>query len=206
MQIRDAKIEDLEQIVNIHIDNFNKNELSIILGRVFVKKFYKECIEDKNVSLLILEDNNIVKALSTTFFDYEEFEIRYKKAILKDFFKVVCLNVLNIKKLYIIARTILGKGKLKERLPNKNIYKFYMGSVVIDKKYQNDLAVVVGFHKAYKENIEKMKNHSKIFWGSLRISNQAAIKLTKMYGLNIYGEEKQYPENIYILIHNSELN
>lgn len=195
---RQGEMADLKGIVELHLRNFNNNELSIILGKKPIETFYKKILQNKNTSLKIVEKNGTIRALSIAFFKYTEFEREYKKTATKALIKLLAKNVLNIKKILFITKTVISRNIIKKNIPNE-IYDYHIGSIIIDKNSRDDINITKKFFCIYEENLKSLSQANKHYWGSCRISNKAPLRISKKYGMRNITEIKSYPENIYIM-------
>ncbi len=196
--IKTANIIDLESIVELHMQNMDKKELSMILGENFVRTFYKLILQRKDTNInLVIYDNNVV-AFSVIFLNYSGFETDFKKRAIIHLFKFLLENILSFSSLLNLYKTIKTK-KLKNFIP-EDIYNYHVGVFIIDNKHRRNEVVRNEFIEAYKDNIVKLKSVSSKFWGCFRVSNKGVIKLVKMVGMLKMVEMPCYPEKIIISI------
>ncbi|HJZ23002.1 MAG TPA: hypothetical protein VJ201_00955, partial [Candidatus Babeliales bacterium] len=81
--IREAKEEDVDALVTLHVNNMNKNELSMLLGVDVIREFYLYSIRDPHATVMILEDSNFVVAVSIIYTRYDLFTKKFKKMLVR---------------------------------------------------------------------------------------------------------------------------
>lgn len=195
--IREATKIDLEQLVKIHCDNFDKNELSMILGKEFIYIFYEQLLVDDNVLIKVVEIDNEIKALSILFFKYSiTSKLLSQKMITKVFLRIIYLSIrLDFKKIIQIIKSSKSK-KIDGFIPNQG-YDYHLGVIIIDEFARKDIKVLKEFKKMYQENCKLLMEKSNgTFWGSTRESNINMIKILKK--TENYKEGiliNSYPEN-----------
>jgi len=200
--IREATIDDLNNLIQLHLNNFNEKELSIMLGKSFIKIFYECVLIDKSANINVVVIDNKIVAFSTVFFNYSLFEKEFQKKTIFIFLKFFFENFYKIEKLNILYKTIATK-KFKEFVDIKT-YDYYVGTFIIDKAYTEIPMVAIEFIKAYSKNIKMLSEYSSTFWGSCRISNQRSLRLLESKGMKSIIEMDSFPENILITIKEKE--
>ena len=194
--IRVARKEDLSVLTELHYNNFHSNELSIILGKKFIKRFYEECLNDRNVVINVVECDAKVVAYAVMFFKYGEFEKRFKY---KSAFAVIGLVLRFEFQLIKKIIKILKSKNIKNIIPDP-VYDFHAGATLLDKDSRDNPVAIRYYLKLLEENFQTLDNNGKSgFWGSTRESNKGPMHFSKKWGLKpVLG--KAYPENIVYLI------
>ncbi|WP_375752282.1 hypothetical protein [Vibrio sp. HN007] len=196
--IRKANINDLDRLVEIHMQNFDGNELSIILGRNFVRNFYKLILSDCNSNINVVVINDVISAFSTVFLKYSDFE---KKIKIKSFTSILFFlirHIFNLKKIQSVYKS--AKTKKFSNYLDIDTYDFYVGAFVIDISYSEKPIVAIELSKAYARNIKLLEKYSSTYWGSCRVSNNKSLRMLKSKGMSSILEIESYPENIYLAI------
>lgn len=196
--IRKANIDDLDNLVELHLNNFDEKELSVILGKSFVRIFYETILTNKFTNINVVVIDNKIVAFSTIFFKYSLFEKIFKKKIIFIFLKFLFINFYKIKKINLIYKTVTTKNFHK--FIHQETYDYHIGTFLLDKTYSEIPIVAIEFIKAYSENIKLMNEHSSTYWASCRISNHKSLRLLKNKGMGFIIEMNSFPENILITI------
>ena len=199
MTILNAYLEDLDYLANLHEKHFHKDELSIQLGINFISEFYRLCIVDDKVSVLVLKKDDKTIGISIVFFKYSQFSKMYSKKIAAKLIKlfISLFFQLKWKKIYNILRSAISSN-FKKYVP-KNIYDFHIGSIILDKKYRLDPKSLVMFGKMFSKNIELLESKAiSGIWGSCLESNTASLNFMKGKGLDDNKLCESYPEPIFV--------
>ncbi len=199
VQIRVAGAHDLDNLVALHLQNFNPNELSVMLGRKFIREFYCEAIKDEQVVLKVMLVNRALVSCSMILFNYVVFEKNLRRRSLLPMLKLLfkSLMLLRLKKITGILSNVL-KNKLRRRL-DPEVYNYLVGAFIIDKQHAHEPVVIINFIKMLKENINLLKAKSpKGFWASCRESNTASSRLLKDTGMKESFRMNLFPEDIIV--------
>ncbi|HBY55533.1 MAG TPA: hypothetical protein DEG23_01790 [Coxiellaceae bacterium] len=194
--IREAKEEDVDVLVTLHVNNMNKNELSMLLGVDVIREFYLYSIRDPHATVMILEDSNFVVAVSIIYTRYDLFTKKFKKMLVRYFLLNFYRYIRNYKNLLVILRKF-WMGDLSKKVPH-HIYNFHVGLFILDKKARENCQLVVEFVQMYRDNVKKLQQYSSNYWGSCYCSNSASKRLMEDQGMSFFIRSPSYPEDIYI--------
>ncbi|KHD07301.1 hypothetical protein PN36_17510 [Candidatus Thiomargarita nelsonii] len=199
-----AKKSDLSMLVDLHDRNFDDKEFSKFLGKKFIYKFYELAIDDNHTRILVVRKNNKVVAFSLVFEKYSIFLKKYQRRVLFDlvFLFLSKLAKLSIKFFIEFYKNVSSKNFLS--VVDKKCYDYYVGSVVVDCNSRNDFQVTTRFLEIYKDNVELIKKSGNCCWGSCRVSNSKAIRLSNTVGLRPTHIIRSYPENIQIVMYSDK--
>lgn len=201
INVRSADLDDLDRIVLLHMESYDENELSVVLGRGFVRAFYRLCITDPQVRVRVVDSGgNSVVGLSVVFFNYSVFEARYKAKALPLFALSAAGMLLRFRlsRLVHTFKSICSRG-LKEHLDCPARYDSYVGSFILDAKFKDQPAIVVAFIKMVADNVRQLSKTAKAgIWGSCRESNQASLRILKDRGMKNVVKVKAFPEDIFL--------
>lgn len=201
VMIRKPESADIEELVKLHLRNFDKSELSVILGKRFVRLFYAQAVESPRAVLKIVEKQGRIAAVSMYFVDYGEFEKSFKRA---SFFPVLSfflssLLTLRLDQLILAGRAVASR-KVRH-LIDKRIYDFYLGVFIVDQEFRTDHEVVIAFYKALSENVKELEEKSEAgYWGSCRISNRSSCGLLESKKLKRAATIDAFPEAVAVYI------
>lgn len=200
--IRDATIEDLAALVELHINNFDKNELSQILGHRFIKAFYSLLLSEKHANILVILFEGKIVATTMVFTQLSKFESSFKYKTLLLALMYLSKNIFNIKKIIHFIKSVTSK-KSTHFVP-KEIYDYCVATFIIDKPYRKNSLVREEFFQGYDKNISFLKTHTNSYWGSCRVSNQGSLRILQRSGMGKVVKMESFPEDIYIAIKKEE--
>tara|TARA_B100002052_G_C15877201_1_gene597535 strand:- start:34 stop:654 length:621 start_codon:yes stop_codon:yes gene_type:complete len=199
--ITEAKIEDIYMLTSLHLNNYHSNELSMQLGENFISELYRLCIEQANVSILILKRDIQIQGVSVVFFHFSEFE----KIFMRRMIFRLSNRLLNLllerkwKKFLSLIRTAISLN-FKKYVP-KRIYNYHIGSLILDKQQRSDPMTLVLFERMFTKNIEILQSKATDgIWGSCYESNTPSFNFMKGKGLNENILCNAYPERVYVNI------
>jgi hypothetical protein len=200
---RNAAITDIDKLVELHLSNFNDNELSIILGKNFIYEFYTLCLNRSDVLIRVIElGNGQLASSSAIFYKYSEFENRFRQKVKGTFIRTlfVFASHFKFKKIIFIFKTLFSRN-LKTVINDSRIFDCYVGSFIIAKEYRHEPPIVMAAYKMLSANITTLKQFSfSGIWGSVRISNNASLRVIQSLGMNDISKVKSFPEEIYVCI------
>jgi hypothetical protein len=200
MRVDVANIEDLEEIVALHISNYDPNELSIFLGEPYIRCFYKIIIKSKEIDILVVrEESDKVICISVAFYRYLMFRIIYKKEIAK----LLLFDILKscfyfsgwIRIIQILKRL---KHDILKNIPGES-HNHHLGSLIIDKHYRDNIHAVILFTKVLRKNFLELIGKG-TFWASANINNDKSIALLQSLGLRKLYIVNAFPLDIQDLI------
>lgn len=199
--IRKPEPADIEELVRLHLRNFDKNELSVILGERFVRLFYTQAVADPQAVLKIVEKQGRIAAVSMYFVDYGRFERAFTKA---SFFPVLGFFLRSLLSLRLDQLISAGKAAASRKvrhLIDKRIYDFYLGVFIVDQEFRTDHEVVIAFYKALSENVKELEEKSEAgYWGSCRISNRSSCGLLESKKMRRSATVDAFPEAVAVYI------
>jgi hypothetical protein len=204
-ECRNATMADLDNIVKLHIDNFDSKELSSIIGKKFVRVFYQLSItagSDVSVKVLSSETGQIA-AISLVYFKYSAFEKVFRKNALLPFMMSVVRKFLKFEwnEIRFILRSIFSRN-FHTYINNEGVYDHYIGSLIIGKENRANPPIIIAAYKMFSENVKRLKaSSSNGVWASVRVSNAPSLKMMADQGLKENVTVKAFPEDISICIY-----
>jgi len=207
---RNASITDLDSIVDLHYTNFDSKELSSILGKRFIRSFYRLCITSgPEVSVKVIKsDTGHIAAVSMVFFRYTHFEKVFKKRAILPFLISITNNILKFqwKELWFLLNNISARN-FHSYVGNNDIYDHYIGSLIIGKENKTNPPVIIAAYKMFSENVKRLKDHcSEGVWASVRISNKPSLKMMFDQGLKDVIQVPVITEDVLICIYRKPKN
>jgi len=206
--IREANIDDIDDIVELHYNNMDKNDLSIILGKRFICEFYKTMIKDESVlvKVILAKDGDKIVSVSSAFTSYSKFQKSLKRVLLKPLMILILnkLFTMRFMDIYHLFKSIISKNYVDIL---KDDADYHLGLIVVDKNFIRDIDTLKQFRKMFDDNGSYLASMSPDgrYWGSTRVNNITAKNLLEK---NIYLVDKHtmssYPEDIIIYIFKRE--
>lgn len=202
---RNATLADLDNIVGLHIDNFDSKELSSIIGKKFIRVFYQLSIEagsDVLVKVLASETGQI-SAISLVFFKYSSFEKVFRRKALLPFTLSIFGKFLKLQwnEIKFILRSIFSR-KFYTYINNEGVYDHYIGTLIIGKENRAKPPIIIAAYKMFSENVKVLKaSSSDGVWASVRVSNAPSLKMMTDQGLNEIVTVRSFPEDISLCIY-----
>lgn len=198
IEIREARLDDLAEIVALHCTNYSANDFSMILGPYFIKAFYRQIIETPSslMSLVVVEGH--IAALSVSFSAYGDFETKFQKNI-----RWILLSSLAGMVLTLRFRRLVLVGKiiwcsLRKDTSNLSSYDQHLGSIIVDKTYRGDMRVFDAFYRVLVNNMNQLVDTYGSCWGSCRVGNSPVVQLLKSLHFKELGQWRSYPEDIVV--------
>lgn len=193
-----ATLEDIDNLVELHLRNFDDNEMSKILGVDAIKKYYWSIIQSPYSNCTLLKHNNIAYAVLVAYSNFSKFEVVLKRSLLACVIRELARSMLtfNLSRIWIIISNYV-KPSLKREIPAE-IYDSSIGAVILDKDCNKNALLVKCFVEEYRALVNQLKS-SKGCWTSVRASNRSMINLIKSAGLVESVGVDAKPEKILIL-------
>ena len=198
MVVRDATEGDLDTIVDLHLANFDRNELSSILGRRFVRAFYAQAIADRDAIVKVVDRAGAIAGLSLIFFRYGAFEERFRKAARASFVGFALQRIVRADFGAVVRalRAALSRKNVRVEPP---LFDAYLGSLALDAGVRKDMRVVTAFYRMIRDNAALLRDRSPAgFWASCRESNAASERALKILGMHEIALVSAYPEAVRI--------
>jgi hypothetical protein len=134
--LRKMSNEHIDEVVRIHETSWDKKELSVKLGREFIKLFYSSIVQSKFAFGFVYVFNNKVIAYATGFVDYQAFNALFKKKnhylLLKILTKAIFQNRLKFGDLI----NLLNDNKKFIKTKYK---KHHLGALALANEYKGTL-------------------------------------------------------------------
>jgi hypothetical protein len=197
--VRDATGADVDALADLHLANFDADELSSILGRRFVRAFYSQAIADGDVVVRVVESGGRLVALSVVFHRYRAFESRFRARGRVAFarFAVAALVRGRVREIVRALRAAASRRLLDHVDPR--IADAYLGAIVLDAAYRKDAAVITAFFRVLRDNAAALRARSPDgFWASARASNVPSARALQMVRMEEAAVVPAYPEAIRI--------
>ena len=158
----------LNQLVELHRNELQENDLSVALGPVFIRGFYQELIHSPHGKIFVdIKDNN-VRSLVCVFFDYTKFNQIYKKKF-RFGLMLSCIS-----KPYLIVPLI--RQLVSSLCVSVSCHDSHLGMIIIDSSIPRTPELVKTFRRNVKKGFDCLKDygHSRV-WGSTRCDNIPTI-------------------------------
>lgn len=184
-------------LIDIHMQSFNKDELSIILGKELVSDFYKAIIfsDQGNISLFFFESR--LMGFFVYFKNYSKFKMNFSiNNLLRP--SLVFKLLRNFSKIISHFVVIFSQAKIP-----KNIYDNYLGAIAIRSENSARLEVFKTLMKHYDEIVHKFYGNN--CWGSCREDNKAANLLLQKCGLKLKSQHGWNPKVLFYVSENFEV-
>jgi hypothetical protein len=174
---RIATLNDLDQLVELHMKNFDANEFSMRLGEPFVRQFYEHALKSENTRIMVgtgSEGNIFCFAIGFTAF--RAFQSKIRKSMLLP----LALHILSklvrgqIREAFSITAYALEKPAA---IPSE-IVDHHIGLISLDKTSGKTPARIIFFFKLFSDTVQFVKSASgDRCWTSVFADNQASIRL-----------------------------
>lgn len=199
--IRNAHMEDIDQLAELHLLNANPYDLSAVLGLGFVKKFYAACLKDPDTTIkLIINNAGDIIGSSVVFFSYRRFLKRYKKSVLPRLVARLAKLALTLrlnKLRYIFS--LLQNIDFSAFFHDYSTYDKHVGYFFLDRKSRSDTSATIAFFNALNSNIQSLLNSaSSGVWGSTFSCNKPTIRTLKLLGFLEIARIKSHNKEIVV--------
>ncbi len=199
--LRKLELFDIEQIVELHYKSFGENELSIKLGKEFIRIFYESILNSGYSFGYVYVIENKIIAFAMGINDYERFNAYFKSNNLYNILKLIILKLFTFS---ISINTILnaiidGKKYTKLRMSN-----CHLGALGKDLEFEDILVSKKAIRECVGKVIDTFLSSDMNFcWSVCDKSNVGMIKLHYELGFALINEVKQFGRTISVFAINN---
>lgn len=188
MKIRALSLNDVESVVQIHLNTFEGFFLTN-LGKRFLNLYYRSCIKNENLTIGVgfyLENNELIGFAIGSRQSKGYYKMIIKTNILAFFMEAILILVTNP---IALIRLLKNLEKVKNEEDNGNYCELL--SIGVQKQFEGN-----GYGKSLLERFEQVayyKGVQKITLTTDLINNDRALQFYKKMGYEIFYKFKTYP-------------
>jgi len=179
-----VNIDMLSQLIDLHVTNFDKTELSLLLGPRFIKEFYIVLINSKHAVINGIYSGEKLIGVVCLIRDNSKFN---KELILK-YIKLIPLLIIDIKKMYYITNSLLKPLPVFQD-------RTYWAVTIIDYPFRMNKSAIECLYEILSSEIGEHK-----YWASVREGNYQSKNMINRFGFKYSKTINRKPENIEIYL------
>jgi len=169
--------KNLEKIVSIHLSSFHEDELSMVLGKKFVERFYRSILSSDVAHIVIIREDEEIKSFMVYFTDYITFMKEFRSTLeisQIDFFRLVSNLHLIFNYLWI--------NMIIPRIIPPAILTNALGVIAIAPETRGEIGVFTTLMTVYHTIVYNVFDRR--CWGSCRLDNVVAARILERMGLD----------------------
>jgi hypothetical protein len=122
------RLDDVQQVVDIHRSSWKKAEISVKLGSNFLKAFYENVVESPYSFGFVAVDNHRILSYATGFYGYSAFNNFLKRKIFLKLILILLIKLLSLKMSLADMLNLLNDGK---KLRKAHFPRHHLGALAL---------------------------------------------------------------------------
>lgn len=196
IDIHSARRDELDQIIDIHLTEYSKKELSVRLGKKFVRIFYYSIMFSDYAKLIVASYLGEVTGYICVFTNYQEFNNKLFKDNIINLAKIVINSIFKLKINPIDLLLLLNDSKKIREVKNPH---YHIGAFSISTKKQFKIVNKNLSYKLMNTAHDYIKyNGANSVWGACDARNWLIHKLLYKFGYKKIDELRFLNRGIFI--------
>lgn len=176
---RSAEISDVDQLVDIHMRNFDPDEFSMTLGSSFIRRFYSLAIGSPAAHVTVgTQDNGDIFCFTVGFADYVAFQSRMRRAILIPMMAHMLSRIVTGRlgeALSVVRYTTEKTAPIPD-----SVARHHMGLICLDRQTARSPAHIIFFYKLFEDTVRLVKDAGDgRCWTSAFADNRTSVRLIR---------------------------
>jgi len=131
--LRQMKLTDVPQVIEIHESSWSKDEISVKLGFNYLQSFYQNVVRSPYSFGYIYVDYGRVIGYATGFYDYYSFNRSFRNSAL---FNLLCIVTRQLLGRKIWLTDLINLVMDDKKLHNAKYPKHHLGALALDNEYK----------------------------------------------------------------------
>jgi hypothetical protein len=131
--LREMKLTDIPQVVEIHKSSWSRDEISVKLGFIYLQLFYQNIVQSQYSFGYVYVENGSVFGYASGFYDYQSFNKSFRN---RAFLHLLVILARRLSTRKICLTDIKNLWKDNNKLRNAKYPKYHLGALAVANEYK----------------------------------------------------------------------